>query len=502
MPQKLKILMIASEGVPFIKTGGLADVIGALSASLRSLGHDVIVVLPKYSLIDASKYDLELFHYPMGVWMGNDEAWCAVYRAGSGSNVPTYFIDSQNYFARNGIYHDAEVKEYIDNPRRFGFFSRAALQFARDIGFAPDIVHAHDWQTALAAAYLKIWYWNDEVLGFAASYLTIHNIGYQGVFHAKDYDYLGLQEENFVPDKFEDHNRINFLKGGIFYADGINTVSPSYAIETRTPEMAHGLAPYLNNRGDDYVGILNGVDYSKWNPATDMLIPKNYDIGNMAGKKVSKQALQLRLGLDENVEIPLIGIVSRFASQKGIDILAEVIESVLKNMCVQFAILGSGDLDLECYYGDLPLRYPGQIGAVIGFDNELAHWIEAGADFFLMPSRYEPCGLNQIYSLRYGTLPIVRATGGLDDTVQQYVENTGEGTGFKFNEPSGHAIYYTIGWAVSTYYDRKEHFLKMQKLAMEQYFSWEKSAKAYEGAYHRAIKNKHANEKRDFSSLV
>ncbi len=491
MPKrKMKILMLASEGVPFIKTGGLADVVGALPAALQLLGHDVIVVLPKYGRIDDRNFELELFHSPLGVWMGDEEAWCAVYRAGSGSKVPTYFIESQNYFARDGIYHDTEFRDFSDNPRRFAFFTRAALQFAKDIGFAPDIVHAHDWQTALATAYLKIWHWNDEVLGDSASYLTIHNIGYQGVYHAKDLNYIGLQQKNFVEDKFEDHGRINFLKGGIFYADGLNTVSPTYALETRTPELAHGLAPYLNNRGDDYIGILNGVDYTQWNPATDTLIPKNYHPGNMSGKGVSKAALQIRLGLDENAEIPLIGIVSRFASQKGLDLLAEVIESILKNMRVQFAILGSGDTVLESYYGNLPSRFPGSVGAFIGYDNVLAHWIEAGADFFLMPSRYEPCGLNQIYSLKYGTLPIVRATGGLDDTVQQYVETTGAGTGFKFDEPSNHAIYYTVGWAVSTYYDRKEHYLLMQKLAMKQHFSWKESAKVYESAYHRAIKRK------------
>ncbi|MBE9524202.1 MAG: glycogen/starch synthase, partial [Chloroflexi bacterium] len=241
--------MLASEGVPFIKTGGLADVVGALPAALQLLGHDVIVVLPKYGRIDDRNFELELFHSPLGVWMGDEEAWCAVYRAGSGSKVPTYFIESQNYFARDGIYHDTEFRDFSDNPRRFAFFTRAALQFAKDIGFAPDIVHAHDWQTALATAYLKIWHWDDEVLGDSASYLTIHNIGYQGVYHAKDLNYIGLQQKNFVEDKFEDHGRINFLKGGIFYADGLNTVSPTYALETRTPELAHGLAPYLNNRG-------------------------------------------------------------------------------------------------------------------------------------------------------------------------------------------------------------------------------------------------------------
>ncbi len=490
MPRKMKILMLASEGVPFVKTGGLADVVGALPSALQARGHEVIVVLPKYNRIDARKFELQLFHSPMGVWMGDGEAWCAVYRAGSGSEVPFYFVESQKYFARDGIYHDADYRDYADNPRRFAFFTRAALQFAKDIGFSPDIVHAHDWQTALATAYLKIWHWNDPVLGASTSYLTIHNIGYQGVYHAKDFDYTGLQQENFVSDKFEDHGRMNFLKGGIYYADGLNTVSPKYALETRDPEMAHGLAPYLNNKGADYIGILNGVDYTQWDPTTDMLIPQNYDSDNLSGKKGSKKALQARLGLDDDADIPLIGIVSRFALQKGLDLFAKVIENILNNMRVQFAILGSGDSALESYFGNLPAQFPGRVGAYIGYNNELAHWIEAGADFFLMPSRYEPCGLNQIYSLKYGTLPIVRATGGLEDTVQQYAEDTGTGTGFKFDEANGHAIYYAVGWAVSTYYDRKDHYLQMQKQAMKQHFSWEESAEAYENAYHRARKRK------------
>ncbi|MEN8172089.1 MAG: glycogen synthase GlgA [Chloroflexota bacterium] len=490
MPKKLKIVMIASEGVPFIKTGGLADVVGALPTALSALGHEIIVIHPKYGRIDADKFKLQIFHSPMGVWMGDTEEWCSVYHTGCAGKVKTYFIEAHKYFARDGVYHDADFQDYGDNPRRFAFFTRAALQFTKDIGFTPDIVHAHDWQTALASAYIKIWHWNDPVLGAAASYLTIHNIGYQGVYDFKDYAYTGLQSVNFVPDKFEDHGSMNFLKGGIYYADGLNTVSPKYALETRTPEMAHGLAPYLNNKGDSYIGILNGVDYAHWDPAVDKLIPKNYSPEKIDGKRFSKSALQERLGLDVESDAALIGVVSRFASQKGLDIFAKAIESIIKNMRVQFAILGSGDKELEKYFGQLPVRYPGRVGVYIGYDNSLAHWIEAGADFFLMPSRYEPCGLNQIYSLKYGTLPIVRATGGLDDTVQQYNEATGAGTGFKFEEASAHAIYYTVGWAVSTYYDRPEHYLQMQQQAMKQCFSWATSAKIYEDAYRRVIKRK------------
>lgn len=486
----MNIVMISSECVPFAKSGGLADVVGALPAALRALGHEAIVIMPKYRDIDAEKYYLRPFLAPMGVWMGDAEEWCAVYTTETPDGVPVYFIESDKYFDRPGLYHDADFNDYQDNPRRFGFFTRAALQLCIDMEFKPDIVHAHDWQAALAPAYLKIWHWDNPVLGDAASVLTIHNIGYQGVYSAAHYDYLGLQWGNFTSDKFEDHGRINFLKGGIRYADVVNTVSPGYAQQTRTPEYAHGLAPYLNDKGGNYLGILNGVDYRQWNPEVDKLIPARYSVGDLSGKAVCKRELQKRLYLDPRPGIPLVGVISRLVEQKGLDLLAGAIEGMVHDMVVQFAILGSGDKGLESYFGSLPARYPGRIGSYIGYSNELAHWIEAGSDFFLMPSRYEPCGLNQIYSLRYGTLPIVRATGGLDDTVQQYDEGAGEGTGFKFWEPSSSALYYTVGWAVSTYYDRKPHMRNMIKRAMAQRFSWVDSARAYVDAYQQAIADK------------
>jgi starch synthase len=327
-------------------------------------------------------------------------------------------------------------------------------------------------------------------LGSAASVLTIHNVAYQGVYDKESYDYLGLRWENFSPGKFEDHGKVNFLKGGIVYADMVNTVSPTYARESRTPAGGYGLAPFLNDKGDNYWGILNGCDYEKWNPSTDKLIPANYSIDDLRGKDTCKQALQERMGIEVNPKIPVIGVVSRLVGQKGLDLLAQVMEKILNQMQVQFVILGSGEKDLEAFYALIPARHPGQVGTYIGYSDELSHWIEAGADFFIMPSIYEPCGLNQMYSLKYGTLPIVRATGGLDDTVQQYDEVTGTGTGFKFWEISGNAIFYTVGWAVSTYFDRPQHMRNMIRQAMQQDFSWEKSAAAYLGFYERAIEAK------------
>jgi starch synthase len=485
----MKIVMIASECVPFAKTGGLADVVGALPNLLQKMGHEVIVVLPLYSMIDYKRYNLRPFINSLGVWMGNALEWCAVHHT-ERQGTPVYFVESIKYFSRYGIYHDAAFNDYLDNPRRYGFLTRAGLQLCKDINFKPDIVHAHDWHTALAAAFLKIWHWNDPILGNAASVLTIHNVAYQGVYDREAYEYLGLRWENFTSAKFEDHGKINFLKGGIYYADMVNTVSPTYARESRTPAGGYGLAPYLNDKGDNYWGILNGCDYEKWNPATDSLIPSRYTSKKLTGKAACKRALQERLNLDVNPNIPIIGVVSRLVSQKGLDLLAQVMDRIVSQMQVQFAILGSGEKDLEAFYGEIPARHPGRVSSFIGYSEELSHWIEAGSDFFIMPSIYEPCGLNQMYSLKYGTLPIVRATGGLDDTVEQYNEATGTGTGFKFWEISGSAIYYTVGWAVSTYYDRPQHMKRMISQAMQQDYSWDKSAEAYLSLYERAIEVK------------
>ena len=494
MSKPLKILMIASECAPFAKTGGLADVVGVLPRILNGLGHEAVAVMPRYASIDGSRYSLQPFLSPLGVWMGNTEEWCAVQRSDF-TGFPVYLIESQKYFDRWGLYHDALFNDYQDNARRFGFLARAGLQFARDTGFKPDIVHVHDWHSALAPGYLKIWHWNDPVLGRAASVLTIHNLAYQGVYSASDYEYLGLQAQNFSANKFEDHGRINFLKGGIVYADALNTVSPTYANETRIPALGYGLAPYLSDRGEDYVGILNGVEYDQWDPASDRLIPARYTAQDLSGKAICKRQLQERLLLDTDPSVPIVGVVSRLVSQKGLDILAQAIDGILNNMRVQIAVLGSGDPDLERFYSELPKRFPGRAGSFIGYNNELAHWIEAGSDFFVMPSIYEPCGLNQMYSLKYGTLPIVRATGGLADTVQQYDERSGSGTGFKFEDANPTAVYFAIGWAVSTYFDRKDHMQRLIQRAMAQDFSWEKSAREYERLYERAIRNKQRGER-------
>ncbi|MBV9082797.1 MAG: glycogen synthase [Acidobacteriaceae bacterium] len=489
MPGPFKIAFIASESVPFVKAGGLADVVGALSKALAGRGHETVVILPKYASIDHGRWNLSAFINPLGVWMGNAEEWCGTLTTAA-SGVRFHFIDSQKYFGRPGIYDDAEFREYRDNARRFGFFTRAALQLCRDSGFAPDVVHAHDWQTALAPAYLKLWHRHDTILGNAASVLTIHNIGHQGKYDRGDYEYLGLGSQNFTADKFEDFGCINLLKGGIQYADLVTTVSPTYAQETRGEIGGGGLGPILKAKADRYWGILNGADYECWDPSKDPLIAAQYRPDDLSGKAVCKRELQKRLMLEVAPDIPVFGVIGRFVEQKGFHLLAQCIESIVNRMRVQFAILGSGEKSLEWTFGPLPARYPGRIGSYIGFQEEMAHWIEAGADFLVMPSLYEPCGLNQLYSLKYGTLPIVRAVGGLNDTVWQYDEATGEGTGFKFSDATVQALYNTVGWAVSTYYDRAHHIRRMIATAMAQDFSWGKSAAIYEQAYLQAVGNR------------
>jgi len=483
----MNIVFIASECHPFAKTGGLADVVGALPIALKKLGHNPIVIIPKYQSIDINKYNLVKYQDLLGVWMGNKLEWCSVWKSSLPQDIDVYFIEFDAYFNREGFYCDNQMNDYLDNPQRFCFFTRAALQFCIDNKIHVDVFSFHDWQTAPGACYVKTWHWNNPYLANAASVLTIHNIGYQGKYSTFGYDYLGLGWENYHTDAFEDFGGINLLKGGIFFADVVNTVSPTYAKETLTELGSHGLHSYLAKKGDRYVGILNGVDYEHWNPETDTYIPMQYNINKIDKKAINKKVLQEQFLLEVNDNIPIIGIVSRFAHQKGLHLLFGTIEKIIKDMVVQFAILGSGDKGLESYFGHLPAKYPGKIASYIGYNERLAHLIEAGSDFFLMPSIYEPCGLNQIYSLKYGTLPIVRATGGLEDTVIQYDEETGNGTGFKFHAIDQNAVYYTVGWAVSTYYDRKHHYKQMQKFAMQQDFSWDKSAKEYVSLFERAI---------------
>jgi len=470
-----KVLFVSSEIAPYAKTGGLADVGSSLPKALKSAGADVISVMPLYSSVNREKFNLTQVFQSACVHMGNCEEWYSVYKA-SLSGVDTYFIEFSKYFDRSGIYH-TKAGEYADNAYRFAFFCRAAMQTAKDLKFKPDIIHCNDWQTGLIPYYIR----KEEDFFFNGSktVITIHNIGYQGIFGADVLEYAKIDPADFHAESFESFGGVNFLKGGIAYADKITTVSPSYAQEIQGETGGGGLHKLLSYRKYDLEGILNGIDTEEWNPAADRYIPRNFTAETIHLKKDNKLALQKRFMLTPDENVALFGFVGRFAEQKGLNLMRYAVEKALDTMVCQFIIIGSGETEYERYFGELPARYPSRAGSYIGYSEEAAHLLEAGADFFVMPSLYEPCGLNQMYSLAYGTLPVVRATGGLDDTVKNYNEQTGGGTGFKFNLIDGEALYNTIGWAVSTYYDRPAHIKQMRLSAMKENFGWEKSAARY-----------------------
>jgi len=481
--------MISPEMEPFAKTGGLADVVGSLPIELKALGHDIRVIMPYYRGTRLKGLPTEVLPFPVGTYLGKGMEWCAIRVFHDYYDVPVYFVEHNAFFDREGIYHDNNMGDYYDNPLRFGFLCKIAMQLCRQLLFEVDVFHLHDWPTAVTAAFLKTWGRYDPVIGKSASLLTIHNMSYQGIYAKENVPDLGLSWDHFHRDIFESYDNLNLLKGGIFFADMVNTVSPTYSYEVRQLNHEAGLSHFLYRKGGNFVGVLNGVDYAAWSPERDPFIPANYSRHKRAGKMVCKRFLQRTFRLEEDDNIALIGTIGRFVWQKGFQLVARIIAAVLLNMRVQFIILGTGDRELEDFFRELPLRFPGQAASYIGFSNEVAHLIEAGSDFFLMPSLFEPCGLNQIYSLRYGTLPIVHATGGLEDTVWNYNEANGTGTGFKFYDANPEALYNTIGWAISTYYDRKEHLFSLIQNAMLMDFSWQKSATEYEKLYWQAILN-------------
>ncbi len=484
----MKILMVTSETVPFAKTGGLADAVSALAINLRKQGHDVRIVMPRYYKIDRSK--LKAIDAPLAVAAGTIETWVKVYEAPlPGSDVPVYFIDHEQCFGRDGIYGTKAEPDFHDNPYRSAVLCHGAFQICRMLGWYPDIMHAHDWFCCLIPVLLKH-VCRNGYFAHTASVLTIHNLGYQGWYPKDSYPALGLDWNLYYGGGFERNGSINLLQAGISCADMITTVSPTYAGEMQSVEGGFGLDGLLRVRSDVVRGVLNGCDLETWNPSTDKLLPATFSYKDLSGKAKCKEALQKRMGLPVKKDIPLIGIVTRLADQKGI---AEVfapgygsIYSICANMDVQFAILGSGEKWCEDEINSLQAKLP-NLRAFIGYDESLSHLIEAGSDFFLMPSRYEPCGLNQMYSMLYGTLPIVRRTGGLADTVEQYNQDTGDGTGFLFDALTPGAVYDTTGWAVWAYYNRKEHIKKMQICGMQKNFSWDTSAQNYVGIYSDAL---------------
>lgn len=486
----MKILMVTAEAVPFAKTGGLADMVSALSIALTKLGHDVRIVMPRYYRIDRKK--LELVPEPMAIAAGEVETWCAVYKTSMPGcpELPVYFIDHENCYGRDGIYGVPTESDFHDNPYRFAVLNHGAFQLCRKIGWYPDVVHAHDWSSCLAPVLVKhvVRYCGFEN---TASVLTIHNQGYQGVYGKDQFPALGIDWGLYYGAGFEHNGAMNFLQAGVSSADMITTVSPTYAKEIQTPEGGFGMDGLLRVRSDVIKGILNGADLKEWNPEIDRRLPANYSVKDLSGKAECKKLLQKKMGLEVDPNVPVIGIVTRLVDQKGIaEIFAPAYGSIYQicsEMKVQFAILGSGEQWCEKEIKTLTEKLP-NLRAYIGYDENLSHLIEAGSDFFLMPSKYEPCGLNQIYSMLYGTLPIVRKTGGLADTVQNYNQETGDGTGFVFEQLTPRAIYDTVGWAVWAYYNKKDHIKKMQETGMKKTFGWDTAAEGYLEVYKEALK--------------
>ncbi|GHU04107.1 glycogen synthase [Spirochaetia bacterium] len=491
----MKIMMASSEAVPYAKTGGLADMVSALSVSLAKLGHEVRIVIPRYYNVSRDK--LEFLEGALGVPMGGQEEWCGVYTdtlPGSPAKNPVrvYFIDHEIYFGRDGIYGTPSEPDFLDNPRRFSFFSRAVFQLCRKISWMPDIFHGHDWPTALVPVYHKYIERYGDFAG-SASVITIHNLGYQGIYNRDNFSYLGLHGDVFYNAGFEDWSMMNLLKAGLYSADKISTVSPTYAEETKTQGQGFRLDGVLRYRSGDYRGILNGIDTDVWNPEKDPQIPVTYGVKNMAGKAKAKAELQKIFNLTQNPEVPLIGIVTRLTEQKGVGELFGPSYgsawSICRDMDIQMVLLGSGEAWCEHELQSLASRLS-NFKVRLGYSESLSHLIEAGSDFFLMPSRYEPCGLNQMYSLAYGTLPIVRRTGGLADTVENFNEDTGKGTGFMFDHLSPSSIYDTVGWAVWAYYNRRPQIEEMRLEGMKKDFSWKKSAKKYAELYGECLGEK------------
>jgi starch synthase len=484
----MKIAFASSEVVPFAKTGGLADVAGALPKELSNLGNEVKVFMPKYYTINEYEYG---HHYDsligeLKISVGGYEHSVHVfYGKLPDSDVDIYFVHYPNFFHREKIY-----TEDWDEDERFILFSKAVIQIMQKLGWAPDIMHVNDWQTSLIPVLLKENYGWDRLFLKTKTVLTIHNIGYQGRFSLESY-----KRAELPPHLYENNGILvhegdsNFLKAGILYADVINTVSETYAKELLTPELGAGMDKYLWQRNEDFYGIINGVDYNIWNPETDEHIPFHYSIENLVGKEEDKQYLLNKFKITFDSTIPTIGIISRLVTQKGFDIISEILDKLL-NQNIQLIVLGSGENKYEEMFKSAANRFPKKVGVYIGYNENLAHLIEAGTDIFLMPSHYEPCGLNQIYSLKYGTVPVVRKTGGLADTVQDWNEYNeyGQdiGNGFSFYEYSGEALLQSINRAINDYHN-KSVWKKIQRNGMIKDYSWKHSAQEYVELYRNII---------------
>ena len=480
----MKILYVSPESTPFAKTGGLADVSKALPNALKALGHDIRAVMPKYLAIVEHKLSME--HVAsFSVQMHNGLHGAVLWQTENGS-VPTYFIENDAYFCREGLYGVGDWN-YPDNLERFVFFCRAALECCRAVGFAPDVIHCNDWQTAALPAILKaiyVTYRQDPFLNPIPKLVySIHNISYQGRFPEDQWPILSMPRSYYTYD-FEFYGQINLTKSAIHFADAITTVSETYAREILTTDLGFGLQDILQRHKENLYGVINGVDYQDWSPLNDpYTYGIHYSADDLSGKRRIKTQLRAEYQLPDKDDVPLIGMISRFVEQKGIDLITECAKQILQ-LDSQMILLGSGEHRYQDFFEWLRRSYPDRVGLYIGFNNELAHRIEAGADIFLMPSLFEPCGLNQIYSLKYGTLPIVRQTGGLADTVKDGIN------GFSFSDFNAHFLFDTVQRAIDVYRNHPDRWNKMMITAMGQDFSWGKSAKKYLAIYNNVLSKK------------
>jgi len=477
----MKIAFLVSEAIPYAKTGGLADVAGALPKYLNKLGADARIFMPLYREVKKKGLALETVLDHVEVDLGDRKTAFTV-RSHSGNGFPAYFIEKDEYFDRDFLYGTA-AGDYPDNGERFGFFSKATIETIKRLGFAPDVLHCHDWQSAVALAFLKTIQARDAFFAGTRSLFTIHNLAYQGLFGKDVLGKIGLPESLFNMNDLEFWGKANFLKAGILYSTAVSTVSPRYSREIQTPEFGCGLDGLLRSRSRVLFGLLNGVDYAAWDPATDTLLPARYKASDLTGKRVCKAELLKMFGLAGGAETPVVGIVSRLAGQKGLDIVCDALPSLFA-LGVRLIILGTGEAKIQDNLLEARKVFPTQLGLKIAFDEKIAHTIYAGSDLFLIPSRYEPCGLTQMYSLRYGTVPVVRATGGLDDSIREFDPGTSTGNGFKFEVASPDALVGTVRKALAAF-GRPHDWQTLIRNAMDSDFSWEKSAGEYMDLYRK-----------------
>ena len=483
----MTILVAASEMVPFCKTGGLADVIGSLTPVLARLGHDVRVILPGHRSIDRLKFGFQKHDESFTAPVGDRHVSYGI-SSTTWNGVDIYLIENDAYFGRAGLYGDASG-DYPDNGERFSFYSRAVLETATFLRIRPDIINAHDWQAGLVIAYLRTLYGDDPFFENTGALFTIHNLGYQGIFPHDVFSLTGIPEEEYSWRKLEYFGNMSFIKGGIVYADAVSTVSRTYAEEITQPELCFGLDGVFKERLNDLYGIVNGIDYGEWNPAVDRAIAARFDTDNLSGKKKCRSDVLKLYGLRAGGTVPVIGMVSRLDDQKGFDILEAAMEQLV-SFDIRLIILGTGTKSHEDAVRSLAGRFPDAVGALLKFDNITAHKVYAGVDAFLMPSRYEPCGLGQLIAMRYGALPVVHATGGLVDTVVDMDDHPAEGTGFVFLEYTPDSLVAAVMRAVAMF-RRKDRMRWTQAVhrAMTREFSWEKAAQEY-GSLYEQIRNR------------